>query len=129
MKASFVTAVLAALPAWVSAVAITNTNFNGIETGKPFEITWSDAAGPVSLTLKDGPSDNLKTVSEITCKSYKNLIAHSLDPLLTIHSRPDWHELHLGPFFLAVFWHLRPRDQRRHRGELQPAVRDYKRLC
>ncbi|KAF3055950.1 putative extracellular matrix protein [Daldinia childiae] len=66
MKVSFITTVLAALPAWVSAVAITNTNFNGIEAGKPFEVTWSDAAGPVSLTLKDGPSDNLKTVSEIT---------------------------------------------------------------
>ncbi|KAI0117331.1 Ser-Thr-rich glycosyl-phosphatidyl-inositol-anchored membrane family-domain-containing protein [Daldinia grandis] len=66
MKASFVTTVLAALPAWVSAVALTNSNYNGIEAGKAFEITWSDAVGPVSLNLKDGPSDNLKTVSEIT---------------------------------------------------------------
>ncbi|KAK6948459.1 hypothetical protein Daesc_010225 [Daldinia eschscholtzii] len=66
MKVSFVSTVLAALPAWVNAVVITNSNFNGIETGKAFEITWSDAVGPVSLTLKDGPSDNLKTVSELT---------------------------------------------------------------
>ncbi|KAI1660187.1 Ser-Thr-rich glycosyl-phosphatidyl-inositol-anchored membrane family-domain-containing protein [Daldinia decipiens] len=66
MKVSFITTILAALPAWVSAVAITNTNFNGIQAGKAFEVTWSDAVGPVSLTLKDGPSDNLKTVSEIT---------------------------------------------------------------
>ncbi|KAI1802244.1 hypothetical protein F4811DRAFT_530629 [Daldinia bambusicola] len=66
MKVSFISAVLAALPAWVNAVAITNSNFNGIEVGKSFEITWSDAVGPVSLTLKDGPSDNLKTVSELT---------------------------------------------------------------
>ncbi|KAI1468637.1 Ser-Thr-rich glycosyl-phosphatidyl-inositol-anchored membrane family-domain-containing protein [Daldinia caldariorum] len=66
MKVSFVSAVLAVLPAWVNAVVITNSNFDDIEVGKPFEVTWSDAAGPVSLTLKDGPSDNLKTVSELT---------------------------------------------------------------
>ncbi|KAI8965280.1 Ser-Thr-rich glycosyl-phosphatidyl-inositol-anchored membrane family-domain-containing protein [Daldinia sp. FL1419] len=66
MKVSFVSAVLAALPAWVNAVVITNSNYNGIEVGKAFEVTWSDATGPVSLTLKDGPSDNLKTVSDLT---------------------------------------------------------------
>ena len=60
-----------AIPSVVNAVVITNSNFNGIETGKAFEITWSDAVGPVSLTLKDGPSDNLKTVSELTCKFTK----------------------------------------------------------
>ncbi|KAI2618464.1 Ser-Thr-rich glycosyl-phosphatidyl-inositol-anchored membrane family-domain-containing protein [Hypoxylon sp. NC1633] len=65
MKSVIVSVILAALPAWVQAVLITNSNFNGIEAGKPFEITWSGATGAVTLTLKDGPADNLKTVSEI----------------------------------------------------------------
>ncbi|KAI1390281.1 Ser-Thr-rich glycosyl-phosphatidyl-inositol-anchored membrane family-domain-containing protein [Hypoxylon trugodes] len=66
MKSLSLVAILAALPAWVSAVLITNSNFEGITAGKPFEITWSDAAGPVTLTLKDGPAGNLETVGEIT---------------------------------------------------------------
>ncbi|KAI1376361.1 Ser-Thr-rich glycosyl-phosphatidyl-inositol-anchored membrane family-domain-containing protein [Hypoxylon crocopeplum] len=64
MKSIVASVLLAALPAW--AVLITNSNFDGIEAGQPFEITWSDATGAVSLTLKDGPTDNLQTVSEIT---------------------------------------------------------------
>lgn len=67
MKSFTIAAILAALPAWVNAVAITNTNFDGIEAGKPFEVTWSGAAGPVAITLKDGAADNLQTVSELTC--------------------------------------------------------------
>ncbi|KAI0148123.1 Ser-Thr-rich glycosyl-phosphatidyl-inositol-anchored membrane family-domain-containing protein [Hypoxylon sp. NC0597] len=64
MKFTIVSAILAAIPAW--AVSITNSNFEGIAVGKPFEITWSGAAGAVTLTLKDGPSDNLQTVGQIT---------------------------------------------------------------
>ncbi|KAI0894836.1 Ser-Thr-rich glycosyl-phosphatidyl-inositol-anchored membrane family-domain-containing protein [Annulohypoxylon nitens] len=64
MKNVFVTILLAALPAW--AVQFTNTNFDGITAGKPFDITWTDAAGAVTLTLKNGDSDNLQTVGEIT---------------------------------------------------------------
>ncbi|KAI4869268.1 Ser-Thr-rich glycosyl-phosphatidyl-inositol-anchored membrane family-domain-containing protein [Hypoxylon rubiginosum] len=66
MKSVILAVLLAALPAWVSAVLITNSNFDGVEAGKPFDITWSDATGPVTLTLKDGPSENLQTVGEIT---------------------------------------------------------------
>ncbi|KAI0385790.1 Ser-Thr-rich glycosyl-phosphatidyl-inositol-anchored membrane family-domain-containing protein [Hypomontagnella monticulosa] len=66
MKFIVASAFLAALPAWVQAVLITNSDFDNIEAGKPFEITWSEATGPVTLTLKDGPSDNLVTVSQIT---------------------------------------------------------------
>lgn len=69
MKYTVLAAILAALPAWVSAVLITNSNFNDVEAGKPFDITWSEATGAVTLTLKDGPSDNLQTVGEIVCKS------------------------------------------------------------
>ncbi|KAI1099406.1 Ser-Thr-rich glycosyl-phosphatidyl-inositol-anchored membrane family-domain-containing protein [Jackrogersella minutella] len=64
MKNVFASILLAALPAW--AVQITNSNFDGIAVGKPFEITWSEATGPVTLTLKNGASDNLQTVGEIT---------------------------------------------------------------
>lgn len=67
MKSTILSVLLAALPAW--AVLITNSNFDGVEAGKAFEITWSDATGPVTLTLKDGPAENLQTVGEITCKS------------------------------------------------------------
>ena len=51
-------------------VALTNSagDFADVEAGKPFEITWTDAQGPVTVTLKRGPSDNLSTVSTITCK-------------------------------------------------------------
>lgn len=71
MKTAFLATFLAAIPAWVSAVMITNTNFDGVEAGKAFEVTWSDATGPVTLTLKDGPAENLNTVGEITCKSHQ----------------------------------------------------------
>ncbi|KAI1412589.1 Ser-Thr-rich glycosyl-phosphatidyl-inositol-anchored membrane family-domain-containing protein [Hypoxylon sp. FL1857] len=64
MKFTIIAAIFAAIPAW--AISITNSNFEGIQTGKPFEITWADAAGPVTLTLKNGPSSNLQTVGEIT---------------------------------------------------------------
>ncbi|KAL7628593.1 hypothetical protein AAE478_000108 [Parahypoxylon ruwenzoriense] len=66
MKSVILSAILAALPALVNAVVITNSNFEGIEVGKPFEITWAEAQGPVSLTLKNGESTDLKTVGEIT---------------------------------------------------------------
>lgn len=47
-------------------VALTNSDFSGIEAGKPFEITWTGANAPVTITLKTGPSDNLSDVAEIT---------------------------------------------------------------
>jgi hypothetical protein len=37
-----------------TAVEITNTNFNGIQTGSPFTITWSGNAGPVTILLRMG---------------------------------------------------------------------------
>lgn len=46
-------------------VAFTNSDFSEIEAGTPFEITWAEATGPVTITLKTGPSDNLETVTTI----------------------------------------------------------------
>lgn len=35
----------------VQAIRFTNPNFNNITLDKPFNITWADAAGPVTLNL------------------------------------------------------------------------------
>ncbi|KAI8632240.1 hypothetical protein F5Y19DRAFT_472264 [Xylariaceae sp. FL1651] len=67
MKAFISSVVLAVLLGLANAkVQLTNSNYSGIQAGKSFEITWSDAQGPVSLTLKNGPKDDLKTVESIT---------------------------------------------------------------
>ncbi|KAK1981292.1 Ser-Thr-rich glycosyl-phosphatidyl-inositol-anchored membrane family-domain-containing protein [Colletotrichum cereale] len=61
---SFTSVLVAGFAALAQAVQLTNSNFN-VEAGKPFTITWSDAQGPVTLTLKNGPSTNLVTVQSI----------------------------------------------------------------
>ncbi|KAI1828598.1 Ser-Thr-rich glycosyl-phosphatidyl-inositol-anchored membrane family-domain-containing protein [Xylaria intraflava] len=67
MKVSVSSVVLAALLGLANAtVHITNSNFDGIEGGSTFDITWDGAQGPVTLTLKTGSSDNLQTVETIT---------------------------------------------------------------
>lgn len=53
-----------------------------IQTGTPFDITWTDASGPVTLLLKNGPTTNLVTVATIACKYIQNLIAALLYLLL-----------------------------------------------
>ncbi|KAB8303843.1 hypothetical protein EYC80_005214 [Monilinia laxa] len=61
----FSTIFLAAAAATLaSAVKLTNPSFE-VTAGTPFNITWSDAEGPVTLTLKNGPSTDLTTVSVI----------------------------------------------------------------
>ncbi|KAH8649318.1 hypothetical protein BX600DRAFT_517692 [Xylariales sp. PMI_506] len=48
----FKTIILAATTAsFTEALRFTNPNFNNITLGVPFNITWADAAGPVTLTL------------------------------------------------------------------------------
>jgi hypothetical protein len=42
-----------------TAVQITNTEFNGIQTGSPFTITWTDNSGPVTILLRMGNSTDL----------------------------------------------------------------------
>jgi hypothetical protein len=41
-----------------AAVNITNTNFNGIQTGSPFTITWTNNAGPVTILLRMGTNSD-----------------------------------------------------------------------
>jgi hypothetical protein len=59
---------VAALAAIAEAkVAFTNSAFV-IEAGKPFQLTWTGAVGPVTITLKDGPNTALKDVMVIDRK-------------------------------------------------------------
>lgn len=51
------TALLLAATCSVSqALRFTNSNFHNITVGTPFNITWTDASGPVTLTLLKGAS-------------------------------------------------------------------------
>lgn len=52
-------AILAAIAE--AAVQFTNSNYE-ITAGEPFTLTWSGATGPVTITLKNGPNDDLKDV-------------------------------------------------------------------
>lgn len=60
---------IAALVAFAAAVlgkpVLTNSQYE-ITEGEPFTITWSDAQGPVTLTLVSGPESNLVPVFTIT---------------------------------------------------------------
>jgi len=59
--------VLASLAASVTALPLfTNSDFSGIKEGSPFEITWADAVGPVTITVVTGPEKNLVPVQTIT---------------------------------------------------------------
>ncbi|KAI0442101.1 Ser-Thr-rich glycosyl-phosphatidyl-inositol-anchored membrane family-domain-containing protein [Xylaria telfairii] len=67
MKVAISSVLLTALLGFVNAkVELTNSNFSGIEAGSTFEITWAGAEGPVTLFLKNGDSNDLKTVQTIT---------------------------------------------------------------
>ncbi|KAJ9157440.1 hypothetical protein NKR23_g41 [Pleurostoma richardsiae] len=61
----FAAAALALLIAIVEArPEFTNSNF-AVEAGVPFTLKWSNAVGEVTITLKNGDPDNLKTVEVI----------------------------------------------------------------
>ncbi|KAF6808117.1 hypothetical protein CSOJ01_07723 [Colletotrichum sojae] len=62
---TFTSVIVAGFAALAQAVQLTNSDFS-ITAGEPFTITWSDNQGPVTLTLKNGPSTDLKTVTTIT---------------------------------------------------------------
>ncbi|KAI1336835.1 hypothetical protein F5Y15DRAFT_418404 [Xylariaceae sp. FL0016] len=67
MKYALASVALATLSGLANAlISITNTNFANIKVGEPYEITWIDATGPVTINLKNGPSIDLDTVSQIT---------------------------------------------------------------
>lgn len=94
----FSTATLFAFSAAISQalakVILTNTNWNTVTEGQPFTITWSEANGPVTLLLKDGPSTDLATLATIACKFCNNLAQYYarmfMTDILVSHSRTDW---------------------------------------
>ncbi|KAM7193521.1 hypothetical protein V8F33_007748 [Rhypophila sp. PSN 637] len=59
-----VSAIFALAAVVLAQPKLTNTEFNVVE-GEPFEITWMNAEGPVTLTLKNGDAKNLKDVTVI----------------------------------------------------------------
>ena len=75
--------ILSIFASLASAVSFTNSagDFADIEVGKPFEISWTDAQGPVTVTLKSGPSDNLVDVSTITCEFPLRCLDRWLPPI------------------------------------------------
>jgi hypothetical protein len=57
---------LAALAAAQTPNPFTRSSYNGIQTGVPINITWTPTTtGTVTLLLKEGPKENLKTVATI----------------------------------------------------------------
>jgi hypothetical protein len=61
----------AAILAVAKAAQFTNTaaELSNITANDPVTLTWTGAAGPVTLLLKDGPATNLQTVLTIGSKS------------------------------------------------------------
>ncbi|KAI0396643.1 hypothetical protein F5Y17DRAFT_418174 [Xylariaceae sp. FL0594] len=82
MKAVFSAVILAAAGVANALVKLTNSDYSGIEAGKTFKITWSDAAGPVTLTLKNGPTTDLKDVETITSGATGSSFSWTVDPTL-----------------------------------------------
>jgi len=72
MRFSTTFAVFSALAAAAQALNFTVLTFATVTAGQPFQISWTGAAGPVSLILKNGPPTNLQTVSTIACTSTKS---------------------------------------------------------
>jgi cobalamin biosynthesis Mg chelatase CobN len=72
-------AVLAALAATASAVKFTNPAVEP-EPGKPFELTWSEAQGPVTINLKGGESGNLQTIETLASDVNGESTEVTLDP-------------------------------------------------
>jgi hypothetical protein len=46
-----------------AAVEFTNTDFDGIETGKNYTVTWADNSGPVTLVLRMGNDTDLSKLT------------------------------------------------------------------
>lgn len=62
-----VAALIAFAAAAIAKPILTNSNYEVFED-EAFTLKWSNAEGPVTITLKGGPSTALKTVAVIACK-------------------------------------------------------------
>ncbi|EHK98821.1 hypothetical protein M7I_5329 [Glarea lozoyensis 74030] len=80
----FSTALIAAVAfGFANAVSFTNSAFNGITAGQPIELTWTDASGPVTITLKNGASTDLQTVSVVASGQTGSSFTWSVPSTLT----------------------------------------------
>jgi hypothetical protein len=71
----FSSALIAAVAiGFANAAAFTNSAFNGITAGQSIDLTWTNATGPVTINLKNGPSGNLQTVSTVASMYITNLL-------------------------------------------------------
>ena len=59
---------LAAPVARRDLLAFTNGDYTGLTVGMPLAITWSGNAGAVTVNLKSGSSDDLRTIGTVACK-------------------------------------------------------------
>lgn len=66
MKFSF-GAILALAAAVLAKPQFTNSHYE-VQEDVPFTLTWSNADGPVTISLMAGPSGNLKKVTDLACK-------------------------------------------------------------
>lgn len=65
MRFSFVfLAASAFIAAWAQP-KFTNSEFGTLTAGKAFTLTWSNAQGPVTITLKNGNPGALQTVMTV----------------------------------------------------------------
>jgi len=62
---------LSALVGLVNAASFTNPTVDP-KPGQPFELTWTDAQGPVDIILRSGDPKNLDTVMTLACKHAQN---------------------------------------------------------
>lgn len=77
---------LTAAVASVDALSFTNANFYNISIGNPFNITWAEASGPVSLTLLKGGTEpfftNITTfASKYPCQGFDKILTDVEDNL------------------------------------------------
>jgi len=65
-----------------------NVSFGGIESGKPFTITWSGQNGnQVTIALQKGDSSNLVKVADIICKH--RLSPHMITSIVDLKNVDD----------------------------------------
>lgn len=65
-----------AIAAVTDALRFTNANFYNITNGKPFNITWADASGPVTLKLYKGATVTLLEDLGVIAGKYPHLSSH-----------------------------------------------------
>lgn len=70
-------AIVLALAVTANAVKFTNVGI-APKPGQPFELTWDEAEGPVTITLKGGESGNLKDI-EVLAGKCSPIPSHGLD--------------------------------------------------